>query len=119
MSSNMNLADLKTGGRLSAFADAWLNEQWAKAQAIASDLMNDVGTRAAIATGVLEVEVEEWTADAPVAEVAKPTPTPPKREPAAAELQSCLRGAHAYGPVDGRGWRTCVVCDHVNVTPPQ
>ena len=32
-------------------------------------------------------------------------------------LLSCSRGAHAYGPLDGRGWRTCTVCGQVNIAP--
>lgn len=35
----------------------------------------------------------------------------------AANMLSCSRGAHAYAPQDSNGWRTCVHCGNVNVTP--
>jgi hypothetical protein len=33
------------------------------------------------------------------------------------DLLACSRGAHAFGPVDGNGWRTCIACGQVNIAP--
>lgn len=38
-------------------------------------------------------------------------------QPATQNLVACSRGSHAYGPLDGNGWRTCVSCGQVNVAP--
>lgn len=55
-------------------------------------------------------------------ELAPPGSLDPEHQPGAQNgqsqnLLSCSRGAHAYGPLDGRGWRTCTVCGQVNIAP--
>ena len=30
--------------------------------------------------------------------------------------QSCVRGVHAWGPIDHRGWATCTACGQVSIT---
>jgi hypothetical protein len=34
-----------------------------------------------------------------------------------ASLLACSRGAHSYGGVDSRGWRTCTSCGMINIAP--
>jgi hypothetical protein len=39
------------------------------------------------------------------------------RRAAKMQVQSCVRGAHLWGPIDSRGWSTCKGCGVVNTTP--
>lgn len=113
--SNLALADLKLGGRLSAFADAYLAEHYARASSIAVDIGEACSIKSLqglpeAITGAPTPE-DDWSVTKP----AKAAPEPP----ATSANQSCVRGAHDYAPVDERGWRVCKQCGFTNVSPPQ
>lgn len=105
--SNLERANLVLGGRLSAFADAYLQQHYAKAGSIAADLRDDCGIKSAEATGVIDPE-DEWS-------VTKLKAAAPVNVQSA--NQSCMRGAHDYAPRDNRGWRVCSQCGYTRVTP--
>lgn len=78
-----------------------------KASATLMDLVGDLALAAEQTDGLLATtdmkgvqSVEQAFAGAP-----------------AADMTSCMRGAHSYGPKDGNGWVTCGVCGNVNTNP--
>lgn len=46
-----------------------------------------------------------------VGDVSRPAVAAPQN------LMACANGGHAYGPLDGNGWRTCQSCGQVNIAP--
>lgn len=114
--SSMTAVDLKFGGRLIAACDAVGEGHLNRAAGILAEIVDELNQEAT-ANGLLSEEVEVPTF-APV----KPKPAAPQLATASApaDLQMCARGVHSFGdPAPVTGWRTCSVCETVNVAPPE
>ena len=113
--SSITAADLKLGGRLVAACDAIGLGHLRKAAGIFAEIADDLNQEAEATTGLLAPDEDEWAA--PLAPA--PAPQPVQAAAAPADLQSCARNVHAWGPADPvTGWRTCAACGSVNVAGP-
>lgn len=115
--SSFTFADNKTGGRLTAAADAIAAGKLRTAAGIFLELGNELNAEAEATDGLLADEGDTLVLDQPVRAPEPPTPTlAVKGQPS--DLQMCARNVHAYGEPDSNGWRTCSICGSVNVAPP-
>lgn len=114
--SSFTFADNKLGGRLTACCEAIGAGHLRRAAGIFNEIADDLNGEAEATTGLLSEEAE-------AAPVVAPAPEPPAPQLAVSaqpvDLQMCARGVHPYGDPDPvSGWRTCPVCEMVNVSPP-
>lgn len=112
--SSFTFSDNKTGGRLTAAADAIAAGKLRTAAGIFNELAEELNIEAETTTGLL-ADDDLLVLDTPVAQPEPPT-LAVKGQPA--DLQMCARNVHAYGATDSNGWRTCSICGSVNVAPP-
>lgn len=117
--SSFTFADLKLGGRLTAACEAIAAGHLNRAAGIFSEIADDLNQEAT-ANGLLADEPlaeEDWSA--PLPESPKLLFEKMQQTAQAADLTSCSRGAHLFGPpAPVTGWRECTACGYVNVAPP-
>jgi hypothetical protein len=113
--SSFTRADLKLGGRLVAACDAIGQAHYRRAAGIFNEIADDLNREAEETTGLLVPEEDDWSVPLPPKPLAAVT-----QPPAPVDLQMCGRGVHPYGAPDPvTGWRVCLSCGQVNVTPPK
>lgn len=84
-----------------------------RASAELSDAVGDLAALAEATDGLL-------SEDAPPVAASPPPPPSPMQSLTlnSGSIQSCMRGAHSFGPADEFGRAECTGCGMVNVQPP-
>lgn len=117
--SSFTFADNKTGGRLTAAADAIAAGKLRTAAGIFNELGNELNAEAESTDGLLADEGDTLVLDTPVRPPDPPAPSLTVQQPMNMDTASCAKGAHNFPPApDSNGWYTCQSCGYVVVTPP-
>lgn len=111
--SSFTAADLKLGGRLVAACDAIGQDHLRRAAGIFAEIADDLNRESEAKDGLLVADEDDWSAPLPAPAAVRPDPNA-----AQMDLQMCARGVHQFGlPDPVSGWRECVACGQVNITP--